>query len=127
MVINFGLETGGPVVIMWGWLLSSVFTLLIVASLAEICSAYPQAGSVYYWTGALASEEWAPVLSYICAWFNLLGNIANDSSFGFGLSQLLSASWTLINGQEVPVSWQVVFSVFVLVLWAIKNRMKLDK
>jgi amino acid transporter len=96
LVINFGLQTGGPVVMVWGWIAASIFTLLTVASMAEICSVYPSAGSVYYWSGALAPKpEWSPALSYICAWFNLLGNIACDSSFAFGLSQVISAALTL--------------------------------
>jgi amino acid transporter len=80
----------------WGWIAASIFTLLTVASMAEICSVYPSAGSVYYWSGALAPKpEWSPALSYICAWFNLLGNIACDSSFAFGLSQVISAALTI--------------------------------
>lgn len=86
LVVNFGLETGGPVVMVWGWIAASFFTFLTVASMAEICSVYPNAGSVYYWTGVLAPKDKSAVLSYYCAWFNLLGNIACDSSFAFGLS-----------------------------------------
>lgn len=92
LVINFGLETGGPVVMTWGWLVASFFTLCTVCSMAEICSVYPSAGSVYYWTGMLSpNRKWSPVLSYICAWFNMMGNVACDASFAFGLSQVVSA------------------------------------
>jgi amino acid transporter len=85
-VISYGLVTGGPVVMVWGWIVSSIFTILIGLSMGEICSVYPAAGSVYYWAGALSSKEWAPVNSYITGWFNLLGNIACDSSFAYGFS-----------------------------------------
>ena len=54
LVINYGLITGGPVVIVWGWIVASFFTMLIGASMAEICSVYPAAGSVYYWSGVLS-------------------------------------------------------------------------
>jgi amino acid transporter len=46
---NYALNTGGSSVIVWSWLLGSFFTILIGLSLAEICSVYPSAGSVYYW------------------------------------------------------------------------------
>ena len=70
----------------WGWLLASFFTLCTVSSLAEICSVYPSAGSVYTWTGLLSpSRRWSPVLSYTCAWFNMLGNVACDASFAYGM------------------------------------------
>ena len=70
----------------YGWVLVSVFTMIVAASMAEICSTYPVAGSVYYWAGALASPEWAPLASYLCGWFNFFGNIANNASFAFGLA-----------------------------------------
>jgi amino acid transporter len=130
LVIKFGLETGGPVVMIWGWLAASIFTILTVSSMAEICSVYPNAGSVYYWTGMLApTDEWAPILSYICAWFNLLGNIACDSSFAFGLSQVTSAFVSLATGgeSELSVYVQVVLSILVLFAWERKNKMKLSE
>ena len=54
--------------------------------MAEICSAYPSAGSVYHWAGMLATPKWAPFASYICGWFNFLGNAAGDASFAFGFA-----------------------------------------
>ena len=36
---------------LWGWVLGSLFTICVGLNLAEICSTYPSAGSVYHWTG----------------------------------------------------------------------------
>ncbi len=85
-VISFGLTTGGPAVMVYGWIISSFFTMMIGLSMAEICSVYPAAGSVYYWAGALSSKEWAPINSYMTGWFNLIGNIACDSSYSYGFA-----------------------------------------
>ena len=46
---TFTLNTGGSGVAVWSWVLGSIFTILIGLSLAEICSVYPSAGSVYHW------------------------------------------------------------------------------
>lgn len=46
---NLALQTGGSAVIIWSWVIVSVFTILIGLSLAEICSVYPNAGCVYHW------------------------------------------------------------------------------
>ena len=100
VVINYGLTTGGPVVMVWGWIISCIFTLLIGASLGEICSVYPAAGSVYFWSGVLSSSSWAPLNSYICGWFNLIGNIACNSSFAYGFSQILAACVALMSDGE---------------------------
>ena len=51
---TYALYTGGSSVIIWSWLLGSFFTILIGLSLAEICSVYPSAGSVYYWYSLLS-------------------------------------------------------------------------
>lgn len=46
---TYTLNTGGSGVAIWSWILGSFFTILIGLSLAEICSIYPSAGSVYHW------------------------------------------------------------------------------
>jgi amino acid transporter len=49
ILYGYGLGTGGPAVLIWGWIITSVMTILIGCSMAEICSTYPSAGSVYHW------------------------------------------------------------------------------
>jgi amino acid transporter len=52
MAVPFGLSTtmyitltdGQSVTILWGWVLVSLISLSIAASLAEICAVYPTAG-----------------------------------------------------------------------------------
>ena len=90
MLIDFGLITGGPAVMVYGWLLVSFFTIIISLSMAEICSTYPVAGSVYFWAGALASPKRAPLASYLTGWFNFFGNVANNAGFAFGLSKVIT-------------------------------------
>ena len=46
---TYTLNTGGSGVAIWSWIFGSFFTILIGLSLAEICSVYPSAGSVYHW------------------------------------------------------------------------------
>lgn len=48
---------GGPVSIVWGWLLVSTANLLLGLVLAEICSSYPTSGGVYFWAHRLAGES----------------------------------------------------------------------
>lgn len=61
MAVPFGLSTtfyitltdGQSVTILWGWVLVSIISLSIAASLAEICAVYPTAGGVYYWSAMM--------------------------------------------------------------------------
>jgi len=45
----FGMNTGGPSVIMWGWMAVGLMTLFVGLSMAEICSAYPTSAGLYFW------------------------------------------------------------------------------
>ena len=40
-LFGYGLEMGGPLEMTLGWPLATVFTLAVAASMAELCSAYP--------------------------------------------------------------------------------------
>eukprot|EP00347_Sterkiella_histriomuscorum_P012884 403366849 len=128
ILFPYGLATGGPVVMMWGWIIGSVFTLLNGLAMAEICSSYPSAGSVYHWAGMLSPQRWAPISSYICGWFNFLGNAAGDASFAYGFAQVTSAAITLGSSGKVqlPTIALVAMAVFVSFLWALKNIMRVD-
>lgn len=48
-IFGYGLSTGGPVMIFWGWLFTFAMTMMIALNFAEICSVFPYAGSVYHW------------------------------------------------------------------------------
>ena len=49
MQLEYSLKTGGPVVMLYGWFITGVFSTIVGSVLAEICSTYPVAGCVYYW------------------------------------------------------------------------------
>lgn len=43
--------------VVWGWLAVGLLNLCIAASMAELLSAYPTAGGLYYWSWALAPQR----------------------------------------------------------------------
>ena len=90
ILFPYGLATGGPVVMVWGWIIGTFFTMFVGLSMSEICSAYPSAGSVYHWAGMLSTPEWAPFASFITGWFNFVGNAAGDASFAYGFAQAVT-------------------------------------
>src|SRR6202050_3875939 len=68
----FGMTYGGPVVIVWGWIIVGLFTTIVGLGMAEIASAYPTAGGLYYWSSRLAENNSA-AWSWFTGWVNLLG------------------------------------------------------
>ncbi|KAI7826101.1 amino acid/polyamine transporter I [Gamsiella multidivaricata] len=78
-LFGFGMITGGPVVAVWGWLLVAFFVMFIGLGMAEICSTFPTAGGLYFWTAKLGGPKWGPMFSWYEAWFNILGQVAGCS------------------------------------------------
>jgi amino acid transporter len=78
-------NNGGPVAISWGWPIISIFILIIAFCMAELVSAMPTAGGIYYWSAKLGSPAWA----WFTGWFNLLGLIAILASVDYFAAQFL--------------------------------------
>src|SRR5512144_1816131 len=71
LLYGYGLKFAGPMINTIGWPLVSFFTICIAASMAEIASAYPTAGGLYYWASRLGGVAWG----WVTAWMNMLGQI----------------------------------------------------
>ncbi|XP_057844704.1 amino-acid permease BAT1 homolog isoform X1 [Cryptomeria japonica] len=95
---NTGLTYGGPVTMVYGWLIAGFFTMFVGLSMAEICSSYPTSGGLYYWSAMLAGKNWGPFASWITGWFNIVGQWAVTTSIDFSLAQLLQVIILLSTG-----------------------------
>eukprot|EP00667_Euglena_gracilis_P005024 EG_transcript_5049 len=80
---TYSLQTGGPAVMLWSWVVIGVMTLFVVSSLAEICAAYPTMGALYFWAYRLGGPEWGPFSAWTAGWCNLLGQIGGVASGGY--------------------------------------------
>jgi len=87
---GFGLNTGGPAVIVWGWPFVGLMTLFVGLSMAEVCSSFPTAGGLYYWSAKLAKNNSA-AWSWFTGWFNFLGQVAVTAGIDFGAAFFLNA------------------------------------
>ena len=83
------LLAGGPKAVTFSWIIVGFFTLLVGLAMAEICSAYPTAGGLYYWSAKLANRN-APAWSWFTGWFNLVGQVAITASIDFGLATTIN-------------------------------------
>ncbi|OIV36954.1 amino acid permease [Mangrovactinospora gilvigrisea] len=86
-LFGFGLTTGGPAVMMWGWVLVGAMVLTIGASLAEVTSAYPTSGGLYYMADRLGGKA----AGWYTGWLNLLGLLGGIASIDFGAATFVSA------------------------------------
>src|SRR6201992_800057 len=73
---------GGPVAISIAWPLISCLILCVAFSMAELASAYPTAGGIYYWATKLGGPGWG----WFTGWFNLIGQVAVTAGIDYGLA-----------------------------------------
>src|SRR6202050_773441 len=104
----FGMDEGGPAIIVWGWPIVGVLTLFVGLSMAEVCSSFPTAGGLYYWSAKLAPRH-GPAWSWFTGWFNFLGQVAVTAGIDFGAGFFLNPLGirlvALLN--DVSVWWHI--------------------
>ncbi|HWG25392.1 amino acid permease [Actinospica sp.] len=87
---GFGMLAGGPRVLIFGWIAVSVLVLAVGAAMAEIASAYPTSGALYYASARLAKRNKA-AWSWYTGWLNFAGQIGGTAATDFAAATFLQA------------------------------------
>ncbi len=114
------MDAGGPVVMSIGWPLVGVFVLGVALAMAEICSAYPTAGGLYYWAGQLARTN-KRVWAWYVGWFNFLGEVAVTAAIDYGAAITWMALLNLVFGLDVTLVSTFVAFVVIISLHGLLN------
>ena len=77
-----GITTSGFAAGSIGWPLVTVFVVIVALGMAELASAYPTAGGLYYWASKLGGPGWG----WFTGWFNLIGQVAVTAGIDYGLA-----------------------------------------
>jgi amino acid permease (GABA permease) len=120
-----GMNSGGPVIITWGWPFVGLMTLLVGLAMAEVCSSFPTAGGLYYWSAKLAPENPA-AWSWFTGWFNFLGQVAVTAGIDFGAAFFLNALLDLQWGFDTRPWHTIVLFAAILALHGIINQFGVD-
>ncbi|MDA8118098.1 MAG: amino acid permease [Actinomycetota bacterium] len=112
---GYGMNTGGPSVMVWGWIFVGAMTTIVGLGMAEISSAYPTAGGLYYWSAKLAKKNGA-AWSWFTGWFNLLGQVAVTAGIDFGFALFFTAFLDLTTG--IRATHGTVLAVYGITLLA---------
>jgi amino acid transporter len=113
-------NNGGPIAISIGWPVISLMIMTVALSMAELASAFPTAGGIYFWASRLGGPGWG----WFTGWFNLIGLIAVVASVDYAAASFLSALLGLYNvnfifnfaSTNVHYGAHVVFAVFAVIL-----------
>ncbi|MEV8038501.1 amino acid permease [Streptomyces sp. NPDC086182] len=102
-MFGFGLTTGGPAVMIWGWVGIGLMTLMLGACLAEVTSAFPTSGGLYYMAHRLGGPRWA----WVTGWLNLLGLLGAIAGIDYGAALFVGAfanlQWNLTPTPEKTI------------------------
>ncbi|MEO6090572.1 MAG: amino acid permease [Umezawaea sp.] len=117
---GFGMNTGGPALIVWGWPFVGLMTLIVGLAMAEVCSSFPTAGGLYYWAAKLAPSNGA-AWSWFTGWFNFLGQVAVTAGIDFGAAFFINAFLDLQFGFAATPEHTILIFGLVLVLHGLLN------
>ena len=112
LLYGYGLKFAGPLANSVGWPLVSVFTLAVAASMAEIASAYPTAGGLYYWAFRLGGRGWA----WTTAWLNMIGQVTITAGINIAAAIYLIGATTHLLGLPPDTGTNWYFQVAIMVL-----------
>jgi amino acid transporter len=88
ILYDYGLAWAGTAASLIGWPLVTIFVLAIAASMAEVASAYPTAGGLYYWASKMKGVGWG----WWTAWLNLIGQFAIVAGINFAAAFFINAT-----------------------------------
>src|SRR5213082_2937875 len=112
LLFGYGLKFAGPVINTVGWPIASLFTLAVAASMAEIASAYPTAGGLYFWSYRLGGRGWA----WTTAWLNMIGQVTITAGVNIAAAIYLIGAATHLLGMPATSGTNWYFQVAVMVV-----------
>ena len=92
-----GINSGGPVVLVYGLILIGIISLAVAVSLAELASAYPDPGGQYIWARELAPPRFKRFTSYFTGWVSYAGALFTSSSISLAMAQSLVGLYQLVH------------------------------
>jgi amino acid transporter len=112
-----GINYGGPMQQAIGWPIVSIFVLIVALSMAELASAFPTAGGLYWW----ASKLGGPVWGWFTGWFNLIGQVAITAGIDYGAATFTTAWLNLLFGYNNDNHHIIYVYAVILALHAALN------
>ncbi|OAX32315.1 amino acid transporter [Rhizopogon vinicolor AM-OR11-026] len=115
-VLFYAVPNGGPAAMVWGWAVASLFILCVGMSMAELGSAAPTSGGLYFWTHSLSSPRCRNFLAWIVGYANTIGSIASVASIDWGCAVQVMAAVSIGSGQTFTATSAQTFGVYVAIL-----------
>lgn len=90
-----GINSGGPVLLLYGTILLFIISLGVGGSLSELVSALPNAAGQSFWARELAPKKYAAPAAYLAGWFAWAGSLFACASVSLSVAYALVACYSL--------------------------------
>ncbi|KZV68533.1 APC amino acid permease [Peniophora sp. CONT] len=115
-VLVYAIPNGGPVAMVWGWAASSFFIIFVALAIAELGSAMPTTGGIYYWTHRLSSPRCRNLSSWLAGYINAVAYIAGVAGVDYSCAvQILAAASIGSDLGFIPTTGQT-YAVFIAIV-----------
>ncbi|KAJ5689567.1 GABA-specific permease [Penicillium macrosclerotiorum] len=112
----------GPVGMVWmnrvRWLAASCFIMVVGLAMADMASAMPTAGGLYFWTHYYSAEKWKNPLSFLVGYSNTLGLIGGLCSIDYGFANMLLSLISLTRDGNWTATRPIIYGTYVATVFA---------
>ncbi|KAJ6012094.1 hypothetical protein N7499_012936 [Penicillium canescens] len=122
--LYYGMGYAGTAGMVWGWIIAMIFIQCIAMSMAELCSAMPTSGGLYYAAAVLAPPGYGPFAAWITGWSNWIGQITAAPSVNYSLSAMILAAVSIHKPDYTPTHWQTfLLTTLIMIIHAAISSM----
>ncbi|KAH7361263.1 amino acid/polyamine transporter I [Pyrenochaeta sp. MPI-SDFR-AT-0127] len=102
-----GIDSGGPLLIIYGIMLMASIATCVGISLSELASAMPNAGGQYFWANELAPKRFTKLTSYLTGWLAWWGSLFTSASVALAAGSAIVGCYQLGHPEFVIRPWHV--------------------
>ncbi|KAH7912918.1 amino acid/polyamine transporter I [Hygrophoropsis aurantiaca] len=115
-VLFNAIPNGGAVSVVWGWAIASVLILCIAMALAELASAAPTSGGMYYWTYSLSSPRCRTLLCWIVGYANTIGTITALASVDWSCAIQITAAVSMGTNRAYTTNNAQLYGIYAAIV-----------
>lgn len=101
----YSLAYAGNAGITWAYLVGMIGVMGVACSMAEISSAFPTSGGLYYATAMLSPPKYKAILSWWVGWSNYFTQLTGAPSVAYGCASMILALKIMVDDSYVYQTW----------------------
>ncbi|KAK0228873.1 APC amino acid permease [Armillaria fumosa] len=115
-VFIYSIPNGGAFAMVWGWAIYFIFIATITLATADLASAAPTSGGLYYWTFMFSSEKWPCFLSWIVGYSNTISNVASIAGVNWACAVQIMAAASIGSDLSFQATTSQIFLFCVITI-----------